>query len=233
MKRLFILLCSIELIFLPAFAFAEDKIEDEFAKETLKNITPIQNFHNEQITDDFVQNNIKVPYKRTFPNRAITDDFAQENLQGKKSNVRINTNYDYTSLDRTVLKISPSQTISTKRKFTEGMEVSFITKNDVKINSTAIPQGSEIIARVETISPNALRGVPSQLTIDNFYLKSNPDIYFVGSINKTGARRYLWVYPSSVILSVMFGMGSLLWLVKGGNAKIRKRQTFEIFYAEN
>ncbi len=233
MKRLFILLCSIELIFLPVFTFAEDKIEDEFAKETLKNITPIQNFHNEQITDDFVQNNIKVPYKRTFPNRAITDDFAQENLQGKKSNVRINTNYDYTSLDRTVLKINPSQTISTKRKFTEGMEVIFITKNDVKINSTAIPQGSEIIARVETISPNALRGVPSQLTIDNFYLKSNPDIYFVGSINKTGARRYLWVYPSSVILSVMFGMGSLLWLVKGGNAKIRKRQTFEIFYAEN
>ena len=232
MKKLFILLCSIELIFLPVSVFANDIIEDEFAKETLKNVKPVQRFHNEQITDSFAQNNIKIPYKQTFPSRKITDDFAQENLQGKKSKVKINTNYDYTSLDKTILKINPTKTISSTKKFKEGEEVSFITKNDIKINSTLIPKGSIIIGRIETISPNGLRGVPSQLIIDNFYLKSNPDIYFVGTIDKTGARRYLWVYPTSVILTPFFGIGCLLCLVKGGHAKITKRQTFEIFYAE-
>ncbi len=233
MKKLLILLCSIELIFLPVCVFADGIIEDDFAKTELKNVSSLSKQVVFPIKDDFAEKTLKNIRKTSVYKNEITDEFAQISLKGKKSNVRINTNYDYTSLERTVLKINPMKTISSTKRFKEGEEVSFINKNEIKINSVTVPKGAEIIGRVETISPSSLRGVPSQLIIDNFYLKSNPDIYFVGSIEKTGARRYIWVYPSAMLITPLFGLGAFLWLVKGGHAKIRKRQTFEIFYAEN
>ena len=230
MKKLIIYFLSIVFLLLPTCVLANDKIEDEFVKENLNNIKPVQRNSAIQIEDEFAQNYLKGKHNPIIPKNEIVDEFAQNNLKDKKSHVRKNTNYDYTSLEKTVVKINPTQTISSNKKFNEGMELTFTNKYPVKINSVDIPQGSEIIGRIETISPSNFRGIPAQIIIDNFYLKSNPDIYFVGKIDKTGANRLLWVYPSAILLTPFFGTGALMWLIKGGNAKIRKRQTFEIFY---
>ena len=238
-KYLSILLCF-NILVLPAYC----TISDDFVEKTLskkQKITPAQK---PIIKDTFVEQTIGTNLKpKPVKKVIITDSFAQNN---KNKNQYTKPKVDFSeqkvantkqiaqpkiaivnSENSTPIKIRVKKYISTKQKIDEGDFIEFETLSDVKIKNKIYKAGTTIKARVETISYNKIWGVPSDLIIGNFSLDGKK---LIGEINKTGANRSLWLYPTVYVTTLFFGLGVFLIPIRGGHAKIKPQQTFTVYY---
>ena len=125
------------------------------------------------------------------------------------------------------IKVRIKNYLSTKQKIDEGDFIEFETITELKVKNKSYPVGTTIKARIETISYNKIWGVPSDLTVGNFSIDNTP---LKGEINKTGANRSLWLYPTIYLTGFFFGIGFLLIPIRGGHAKIRPQQVFTVYY---
>lgn len=132
--------------------------------------------------------------------------------------------YDYHAKEiRIPIKIK--ERITTKNCPEEGKIIYFETVSDITVNRKTYPAGTEVKARIETVSLNKKFGVPSDLIIGMFSIDNNP---LNGEIKRFGANRSLWVYPCVCIGSAFFGAGALLAFIRGGHAKINSKEIFYI-----
>ena len=146
------------------------------------------------------------------------DDFHKYYRPVKSSLVQ---NYHYDELNRVSLKIKSIANISTKKNLAEGQKLVFLTTEDTVLTSQKVlPAGSRVFGRVETISMNGHKGIPANLIIGNFKIEYMPSIELDGEINKQGSNRSIWVRP---FLPILFA-------VKGGHAKIKTDEIYEIYY---
>ncbi|MGN0014523.1 MAG: hypothetical protein ACI37T_03800 [Candidatus Gastranaerophilaceae bacterium] len=194
----------------------------------------IQNNITEDIQDilidqSFIQEHSMLPDTEYTP---VYDSFAEVNL-AKFSKVSYTKKiYDFENINNIKIKIKSKKLISTKNIEEEGQIVDFIVAEDVIFNEKIIiPKNSIIQARVETISPNMSKGIPADLVIGSFKYKNyNLD----GEISKTGANRLYWVLPTAFVMNTLFfGCGYVLWAIRGGHAKFRPNQIFEINLPED
>lgn len=165
----------------------------------------------------------------------IRDDFADKTLKKAKiSNNKTNLNYDFESIKRVPIKISSLENITTKNGIKEGQELQFKVLKDVKLeNERIIKKDSIVKARLETISPNQAFGVPADMVVDKFIIKqqNQADLILDGNVHKIGANRSLWVYPVGYVGGILFfGAGFLLFTVRGGHAKIKTKDVYEVYY---
>lgn len=241
MQKYLISFICFNILSMPAFAL----INDDFVDSTLDKTKPYPAHIIKNITDDFADTNLKnIPLtKRETP--IIIDEFAENNNSKNTSlNQRIiinevlpKSNYKslvYGKKEAVIDKIGmiPVQ-IRIKDKITskfikidEGDYVEFETVKPVVINNKEYPAGTTVKGRVETISPNDMRGTPGDIVISNFEIDG---IKMHGELAKTGANRTLWLYPTSIVFSAFFGLGVLLLFIRGGHAKITPAQVFTVY----
>lgn len=240
-KYLSILLCF-NILALPAYCI----ISDDFVEKTLskkQKITPAQK---PIIKDAFVEQTIGTNLKpKPVKKVIITDSFAQNNKnknqytkpkvdfsEQKVANIKQITQPKIAivnSENSTPIKIRVKKYISTKQKIDEGEFIEFETLSDVKIKNKMYKAGTTVKARIETISYNKIWGVPSDLIIGNFSLDGKK---LTGEISKTGANRSLWLYPTAYITTLFFGLGVFLIPIRGGHAKIKPQQTYNVYYQD-
>ena len=241
MQKYLISFICFNILSMPAFAL----INDDFVDSTLDKTKPYPAHIIKNITDDFADTNLKnIPLtKRETP--IIIDEFAENNNSKNTSlNQRIIINEvlpksNYKSLvygkkeavidkiGMTPVQIRIKDKITSKFiKIDEGDYVEFETVKPVVINNKEYPAGTTVKGRVETISPNDMRGTPGDIVISNFEIDG---IKMHGELAKTGANRTLWLYPTSIVFSAFFGLGVLLLFIRGGHAKITPAQVFTVY----
>jgi len=206
----------------------QEKITDEFAKNiSVKEELPkaeIPIFKDSLVTSDFVKKYADEKYQN---NIEIKDIFASEKLKKYEDVVYRENHFNYLKDNFKAVKIKSKTNLSTKRLAGEGQIVEFYIAENVKINGKIVlKKGTPLKGRVETISQNDFRGVPADLIIGSF---QTDDTVFVGQISKTGANRFYWVIPVSYVAGfLVVGTGYLIDLIRGGHAKINKKEVFEI-----
>lgn len=157
----------------------------------------------------------------------IKDDYAIKKLQEYKGLEYKTKDYNYAKDIFTPIKIKPVQNYCSK-KLKEGENLKFLLVEDIKNKQEVLVSKNTIIhARVENISPNEPKGIPADLIIGNFVLE-NQELY--GQICKTGASRFYWVRPLANFTSSVIPFSNYaINLIRGGHAKIRKNQIYEIY----
>lgn len=241
LKKYLAILISINILTLPAYC----TISDDFVEKTLSNKQNIKVLKQPIIKDTFVEQTIDKNLKhKAVKENIIIDEFA-ENNKNKNQYTRPNISFyeekiviskeltqprKFMMIDNENLipiKVRIKNYLSTKQKIDEGDFIEFETITELKVKNKSYPVGTTIKARIETISYNKIWGVPSDLTVGNFSIDNTP---LKGEINKTGANRSLWLYPTIYLTGFFFGIGFLLIPIRGGHAKIRPQQVFTVYY---
>lgn len=228
------------------FAFA-DVLKDSLAEQLDKNLKP-QNIKAEPIKDDFalrtlnpnlkIQKANKVYYedelvlKTLNPNLKITKQ-PQRPIEDELARKIDKTNVASTPLkmadskfDEGKIKISPKRYYTTRVGLYEGGGMDFVLVEDAKIKNAVYKKGTPIKARVETLSQNKAYGVPADLVVGNFTLPDNTILN--GQIERQGANRSLWVYPTGYVLMPFFLIGTFVLPIRGGHVKLRPEKVYEI-----
>lgn len=230
MKKLFAAILILNFFSLNVFAI-EDVFEDSLANSLSKDLK-IEQVENQEIIDDFadktldknlkIQKQTPVIYTDNVPRvLALTQTYVAGDKEQK---------FDFESLNEQVVKVSPKQYYTTREDLAEGDLIKFVLVQDVTIKNKTYKKGTNVTARVETVSQNKAFGVPADLVVDNFVLNSN--IKLVGNIEKKGADRSLWVYPCAYGLSWFFGVSLLLLPIRGGHAKLSPSHVYNLNYVE-
>jgi len=200
-------------------------IKDEFIEQTLNKNLKIKNAKELNITDAFAEKNTN---KNIYNKPEV--NFSEQIVSASSKIIKPKNNAIILDENSIPIKIGIKETFSTKQEIDEGDFVEFKTLSEIKIKNKIYPINSTVKARIETISSNKTWGVPSDLTVGNFSLDGIP---LYGEINKTGANRSLWLYPTIYLSSMFFGVGFLLVPIRGGHAKIEPNQTYTIYYTNS
>ena len=110
----------------------------------------------------------------------------------------------------------------------EGDIFEFELAEEVTIRNKTYPEGTPVLAKLETVSMNDIMGVPADVEFGSFTLDGIP---LGGLVKKTGANRTYWVYPCINGVNTFFALGYAFMPVRGGHAKIKPTETFTL-YAE-
>lgn len=204
-------------------------IQEDFILNSLPKDLKIEKYEENFLNDDFVENTLS----KNLVIKNYKVKFYKDNLLQYLKNVEIvdysdYLKYDY-SIKRVPVYIKNLNYLTTKNKLKEGQKLEFALSNDIIINNKKIPENTLISARIETITQNAPFGAPSEIVIGNFTSKSD-SLTFKGIIKKTGANRALWVVPAGYLGCCFFYAGLPLFFVRGGHAKLKKNEVFEIYY---
>lgn len=221
---------SKDLKFKPA---SSTNIQDIFVEESLnKNLIP-KEYNYINIEDNLAKklsNNIGQNYK-TPERQFISDEIlpaADYSNTNTKNPEMVNEIMISDTQNTIPVQIKIKKNLTTKEKLQEGNWIYFETLNDAKINNVSYKKGTQVKARIETISQNKIWGTPADLIIGNFSIGNTP---LLGEINKTGANRALWLYPTVYFGTFLFGAGLLLIPIRGGHAKIKTTEKYTL-YAE-
>lgn len=143
-----------------------------------------------------------------------------------------NEKYNYVSYSKIPVKLQIEKNISTKKdKIYEGQIINFIIKEDVKHNhKVIIEKGTHASAVVETFMSRGMNGVPAVIILDKFEIQGLDKSKLKGTYTKKGQNRGLLVFPIKWALTPIPFVGSITNVILGGHAKIKTKNTVEIYY---
>ena len=142
--------------------------------------------------------------------------------------------YDFSDTYSIPIKLSPLNEISTENFHDYGEIAELEVKNTVKHNGKVIVKaGDKIKAKIEMSISAGMNGFPAEIIIDNYEIPGIRKSQLAGTYTKVGQNRCLIVYPVKLLLTPIPLAGSLTNLIKGGNARIKTSDTFEIYYYPN
>ena len=242
MKKIIAIIICLQVFLLPTYSQIEDSFVNSSLDKNLQTKVVKQVYIKDSLVDTTLDKNLKIKEQKIS---YIEDSFAEQNKNKNvvhKQNFVIEENLPTVNNVALVVKkksgisdFSKSQDIkiciknylTTKNCDEEGSYIEFITKDDNTINNVFFPKGSIVKARIENISLNKKMGVPSELIISNFSIGKTP---LIGQIEKTGANRSLWLYPTVYVGACFFGAGLLLVPIRGGHAKLRPEEVYTVQY---
>ena len=162
---------------------------------------------------------------------AITDELVEQTLKGKTfPPVETNTKYNYESIDRALIKLKVVNAVKTKN-LQEGDIINFYVKQNVKYkNKTILKADTAATGVVKTFMTGGMNGVPGQIIIDDFEIPGIDSNKLKSTYIKRGSDRTLLVLPLKYALTFLYPLGSLTNIIFGGNAKITKNDTINIYY---
>ncbi len=214
-------------------AYSMAPIVDNFAENSLKHACKIERIEKPPIRDEFAERTlINLEVQKIIQKPPIVDELGEylstQNLKIiKKAPVVI-----MDSMYETPVFVVSNDFITTQREISEGKTLNFTVSRDVVVkDKIVIAKGTHATGRVELITMNGAYGTPADLTVGNFSLQDGRDL--LGQIKRNGANRSLWVYPAAYVGTFFFGVGILLVAIRGGHAKIKQNQEFELIYLQN
>lgn len=134
-----------------------------------------------------------------------------------------------------ILTIKPTKRI-TANKCKLGQYVEFKTVGKIKFKNNLIQDGTPIIGRITNITKNGFAGTPGDITVERFEFKdrSKRNIKIEGIIEKHGANRSVWVIPLVSAGNIFTGFGGyVFYVIKGGHAKLKSGDSFELELIQN
>lgn len=139
--------------------------------------------------------------------------------------------YNFESVQAIPIKLTITETISTKNGLIEGQEVTFKSTQKVRYNGkTILKQGEIVKARIETVISSGMNGFPAEIILDNFEIPGIKNTQLISTYTEKGTNRCYWVYPLKWALTPIPLAGSFTNLIKGGHAKITPKDTVLIYY---
>ena len=206
------------------------KIADELVQSNLTGNYNRPPVNEAKFTDDLVEATLRSNYKKPLANTSmVSDEIAKRTLTANYSKPYTNTDYNYQSIEYVLFKVKIKNKLSS-RNAREGQKILFETIEPVKINDKVnFNKGTEILANVEFVSLNEMRGEPAILIIDNFEIKNYPQYKLSGQIYKEGAKRSYWINPMSIVLMPFWGTGLILHFIRGGHAKITPNKVYKLY----
>ena len=141
--------------------------------------------------------------------------------------------YDYTNIRYLPVRLKFFDEISSKDKTrSEGELVKFQIMQDVYDGKKKlISRGTVGRAKIETISPNGFMGVPADIIISHFEIgELNSDKFEEGVVKSGYNLMGLAAALKYSIGTFIPGTGYVFMLIKGGHAKIRPYEEFELKY---
>ena len=162
----------------------------------------------------------------------LRDEFIEENLKDKVfDEYEVNTNYNYESTDRAVIKLQIKKEITTKKGLQDGDTVEFIVKQNVKLNNKVIIKKDTLVtARIKTYTTRGLNGIPSQIIIDDFKIPDIDSRKLKSTYIHRGLDLTIMVLPIKWALTPIPFVGSFTNLIIGGHCKITPRNTILLYY---
>ena len=93
-----------------------------------------------------------------------------------------------------------------------------------------LKKGDPVYAKVSTILKSGMNGIPASIIFSDFKFENLQSAKFTDTYEKFGMDRSLWVFPLKWALTPLPPTGSLTNFIKGGHAKLRTNEIFEIYY---
>lgn len=192
------------------------------------------------VKDPFIENE-DIYYLKTVkaPSTNINTKIENEDVKGLKYEpINVPKTVGNVDFEETfgVLMIKPMKRL-TANKCRLGQYVEFQTIGNVKFKNEFIENGTPIIGRITNITENGFAGAPGDITIERFRFKdkSRRKIKLEGVIEKHGANRSVWVAPLTFVGNLFtFGLGGyIFYVIKGGHAKIKTGDNFELEIVQN
>ena len=162
----------------------------------------------------------------------IKDELVEETLKGKVfDEIEVNTDYNYESTERLVIKLKILHDISTKKYIQEGDILKFVVKQNVRYNRKLIvKQGTIATARVKAYTTRGLNGIPGQIIIDDFKIPGLDSNKLKSTYINRGLDLTVLVLPIKWALTPIPFVGSFTNLIIGGHGKITDKDNITLYY---
>ena len=184
-----------------------------FAKEGSVNESISDNVKQEKLRDDFVLSTL-----------------SAENLSKPATNI----NYNYQDTDVVRIPLFIVHPIKSEKDVYEGQVVKFRVAQKVIYNKKVLVRNGQIVtARIETIIPNGMNGIPASIVFGGFNVPNLEKSKISAYYEHFGLDLSLIVYPLKWALTILPPTGSLTNFIKGGHANIRGYETVSIYYHPN
>lgn len=224
---------SLILIFSFVSSNASYAIVDDFAKQTLNKNLKIQEYKKQIIVDDLITEDfIKINKDKVYTQKVyLIDDFVNNNLSSYKNEKLISyVPIDFANFKKGKIKIKSLDYVTTKNKtLKEGTIINFVVAEDFSYNNKRFKKGSLLKAKIENISQNQAFGIPANLEIGNFDISGTK---LENTLKINGANRAAWVLPLGYIGLFFFGVGVLIFPIRGGHAKLYKNKTYDLVISD-
>lgn len=163
----------------------------------------------------------------------VRDEFVVEWFKDKEITIiEPNFNYDFESIKRTKIILSPTEKISTPSNVLDGQLVKLQVKRNARLGRELLKKGTKAEAVVELFTTNGMTGIPGTITLGRFQIEgvdsSRLRYYYV----KKGQDRTLWILPLKWALTFIPLVGTFTNLIKGGQATLSPADDIVIFYYE-
>ena len=171
-----------------------------------------------------------------LPVHSLETDFIVEEFLLDKNIEKPTSNkdYNYQSTKYIPIKMSIIEPIKTEKDIYEGENIKFkITENVLLGKKILIRKNTICTARVETIIKNGMNGIPASIILGNFNIPDINSSKLQNEYEKFGFDLSLLVYPIKWLLTPLPPTGTLTNFIKGGHAKISKKDIITIKYYPN
>lgn len=233
-----ILLAVLILTSMQCFAnneYSPELFRDELVETTLKNVSdiyPAPNL-NYNYDDSKIKGGAEVPLVNYKPLK-MRDHLVETTLKDVSGEYpEANLVYDYSNIRFVPLKIRFLERITTKKTNNfEGQIVKFVVTEDIFDGKTKLlSRGTYGTARIETLLARGAMGEPADIIISKFEIEGLDKKKIDGLIVRRGANLALLAGALKYSIGTVFpGTGYLFMLIKGGQAKIKTDEIFELKY---
>lgn len=168
----------------------------------------------------------------TSPSFAIEEDlFVQEWFADKEINkIEPYSNYNYTSLKREKIYLSPTEKLSTPKNVKDGQIVNLVVKRNARLGKELLKKGTPAQAIVELYTTNGMSGIQGTITLGQIEIKGVDSDKLYYYLVKEGQNRTLWLLPIKWGLTFIPFVGTITNIIKGGQAVISPADTFTVYY---
>lgn len=170
-----------------------------------------------------------------FAGEIIKDELVEETLKGKVfENPYKPYKYNYEDVYAIPIRLAVISNINSEREIQEGQDIVFVVQNNVYHHGHKIAKkGDRVYAKVGAILKSGMNGIPASIIFNDFKFEGLESGKITDSYEKFGQDRSLWVYPLKWLLTPLPPTGTLTNLIKGGHAKLKTRDVFEVYYHPN
>ena len=142
----------------------------------------------------------------------------------------VHTKYNYETTRKIPIKISIWQAIKTEEDVYDGQKILFVVeKNVYDGNKLLIPEGTKINAKVETVVPNGMNGIPASIIFGGFSI-DGLNGQFTETYEVFGFDASAFVFPLKWALTILYPTGSLTNFIRGGHASLVPSKEITIYY---
>ena len=168
---------------------------------------------------------------KVFAQEFVNDDFAQNWYKDKQVKYfEPVQHYDYSSLKREKIILTPTEKYSTPHLVYDGMPISLEVKRNARIGRSLLRKGTPAKGIVELYTTNGMTGIQATITVGQIEIQGLDSRKLGYYYIKEGQNRSTWILPLKWALTFIPFVGSFTNLIKGGQAVLKPGDEIPVFY---